>query len=159
MLCNCLFFLWLCQPYPEYRGIHELKIILQTIEQLKQLSYLFLLKGNFSGLFFFRTSRDEGEFPRGYLINTAACLFACHYNRHQVVDKNLSTLSKSQYQRKQSLLQCLTLDTLLLFAGMVGRVSTNNVQITYSDQIYKALQKKPSNIMFLTKKRRSTDAH
>ena len=114
---------------------------------------MFLLKGNFSGLFFFRTSRDEGEFPRGYLINTAACLFACHYNRHQVVDKNLSTLSKSQYQRKQSLLQCFTLDTLLLFAGMVGRVSTNNVQITYSDQIYKALQKKPSNIMFLTKKR------
>ena len=33
--------------------------------------YLFLQKRNFLDLFFFRTSRSEGEFPRGYLINIA----------------------------------------------------------------------------------------
>ena len=28
--------------------------------------------------FFFRTSRSKGEFPIGYLINIATCLFAYH---------------------------------------------------------------------------------
>ena len=41
-----------------------------------QFNYLFLEKGNFSGLFFSRTSRSEGEFPRDYLINIVTCLFA-----------------------------------------------------------------------------------
>ena len=36
----------------------EQKIILQTIEQLIQLSYLFLWTGHSSGLFFFETSRS-----------------------------------------------------------------------------------------------------
>ena len=37
------------------------------------------MKRNFSGLFFFRTSR-EVEFPREYLINAAACLSTYHWN-------------------------------------------------------------------------------
>ena len=56
----------------------EQKVISQTIEQLIQFSYLFLLKRNFSGLFFFRTRRSEGEFPESYLIKTTPCLFASH---------------------------------------------------------------------------------
>ena len=39
------------------------------------LSYLLLSKGNFSGLFFFRTSRSKGEFPSGYLAIIATRLF------------------------------------------------------------------------------------
>ena len=38
-------------------------------------------------------------------------------------------------------------------------VSTNNVQITYSEQVYKRSQQKLSQIMFLIKKRRSTDTN
>ena len=41
--------------------------------------------------FFFRTSHREGEFPGGYLINIATCLFAYHQSRHQVVDRHLNS--------------------------------------------------------------------
>ena len=74
--CVLLLFVFLL-VFSRLSGNSEQKIILQTIEQLIQFSYLFL-KGNFSGLFFFRTSRSEGEFPKGYLIKTVTCLFA-HY--------------------------------------------------------------------------------
>ena len=36
------------------------------------------IKRYFSGLFFCRTSRSEGEFPRGYLINIGTCLYVYH---------------------------------------------------------------------------------
>ena len=48
-------------------------------ESLKPCIQLFLpIKMTFFGLFFFRTSRSVGEFPNGYLINIATCLFAYH---------------------------------------------------------------------------------
>ena len=43
-----------------------------------EFSYLLLQKEIFSGQIFFWTSSNEGEFPRGYLINAAACIFAQH---------------------------------------------------------------------------------
>ena len=55
------------------------KNILQTIKHVIQFSYLFLLKRNFLGLFFFWTSLSEEEFPRdkcSHLINEATCFFA-----------------------------------------------------------------------------------
>ena len=40
------------------------------------------IKANFSGVFFFWTSRRERKFPRDFLIKIVTCLFACHCNRH-----------------------------------------------------------------------------
>ena len=42
-LCNCLccfFFLFFCQPYPEYRGIRGEQLFLQTIKHLLQYTVL-----------------------------------------------------------------------------------------------------------------------
>lgn len=36
------------------------------------------IKGNFSCLFLFSTSRSKGKLPRDYLKNVATCLFAYH---------------------------------------------------------------------------------
>ena len=66
---------------PNFSGISgnsKQKNILQTIQKLMQFSYLLLQKEIFSGQIFFWTSSNEGEFPRGYLINAAACIFAQH---------------------------------------------------------------------------------
>ena len=66
---------------PNFSGISgnsKQKNILQTIQKLMQFSYLLLQKEIFSGQIFSWTSSNEGEFPRGYLINAAACIFAQH---------------------------------------------------------------------------------
>ena len=50
-----------------------------TDHQIANTSQLFFaIKENFSNLFCFWTSRSEREFTRDYLINVAACFFACH---------------------------------------------------------------------------------
>ena len=66
---------------PNFSGISgnsKQKNILQTIQKLMQFSYLLLQKEIFSGQIFSWTSSNEGEFPRGYLIDAAACIFAQH---------------------------------------------------------------------------------
>ena len=52
------------------------KFILQIIGQLIEFNYLFLYKGNISGLLFFRSSQTSEQFSRGHLMNAATCLFA-----------------------------------------------------------------------------------
>ena len=77
-----MFWNWLIPVLqPNFSGISgnsKQKNILQTIQKLTQFSYLLLQKEIFSGQIFSWTSSNEGEFPRGYLINAAACIFAQH---------------------------------------------------------------------------------
>ena len=61
--------------FPEYWGIRKKKCF--TDHQTAITVQLFVaIKGNFSGLLFFWTSRKEREFPREYFINVVTCLFA-----------------------------------------------------------------------------------
>ena len=88
------FFSFFWQPYLKYRRIRSKKIFYHRIANAVQL-FVPIKRNFFGSLFFFRTSRNEGEFCRSYLLNIATCLFANHENRHCIVVKNLSTLSKS----------------------------------------------------------------
>ena len=77
-LCNCL-----CSSsssssssrfsasYIRNIGEFRAKVILQTIEKLTQISYLFRWQVQCSGLFYCRTSHSDGEFPGDYFINIA----------------------------------------------------------------------------------------
>ena len=61
----------------QYQGIKSKKYFIDH-QIAKKIQLLVAIKGNFSGLFFFSTSRSEGELPRDYLINGVTCLFAYH---------------------------------------------------------------------------------
>ena len=67
----------------------------------------------------FRSSHPKVLCKKGVLTNFATCLFGHYWNRHQVVDKNLS---KSWYQKKQPFLQYLEVG----WVPCAGMVSTNN---------------------------------
>ena len=88
------FFSLFCQPYLKYQRIWSKKIFYHQIANAVQL--FVPIKSNFFrvSFFFFRKSRNEGEFCRSYLINIATCLLANHENRHDIVVKNLSTQSR-----------------------------------------------------------------
>ena len=64
-------FCFFSTTFPGYRGMQSKNIFYRPSNTIQ----LFVaVKRNFSGLFFFRKSRSEGEF----LINVAACLIAQH---------------------------------------------------------------------------------
>ena len=81
MLCICV-----CSPSCGFSA--SLTKILTNLEQKIFINHQ---KANAIQLFV----SIKREFPKGYLINIATCLIAYHSNGHQVVDKNLPTLSKS----------------------------------------------------------------
>ena len=87
-------FSFFCQPYLKYWQIWSKKIFYHQIANAVQL--FVPIKSNFFrvSFFFFRKSRNEGEFCRSYLINIATCLLANHENRHDIVVKHLSTQSR-----------------------------------------------------------------
>ena len=74
---TCVLFLWFCQPYPEYRGIPWKRLFYRSSNSYA-IQLFIPIKGNFSRLFFFRISRSEGEFRRGYLLNIATCTCLFH---------------------------------------------------------------------------------
>ena len=88
------FFLVFLAALSEISTNSKKKIFYHRIANAVQL-FVPIKRNFFGSLFFFRTSRNEGEFCRSYLLNIATCLFANHENRHCIVVKNLSTLSKS----------------------------------------------------------------
>ena len=58
------------QAYTSRTTTESLKPCIQLV-----IFYCYLFR-NFSSLFFFRTSRSEGEFPKGYLTNIVTRQFA-----------------------------------------------------------------------------------
>ena len=67
IFCSFIFF----TNFPEYQGIRSKKIIYKP-RTADTIQLFVAIKA--SGLFFFWTSRGEGEFPRNYLINAFSCL-------------------------------------------------------------------------------------
>ena len=74
--CAHLLLLTILPALSRISGNSVQKFILQIIGQLMEFNYLFLYKGNISGLFFFRPSQTSEQFSRGHLMNVANCLFA-----------------------------------------------------------------------------------
>ena len=78
--CNCLYSSSSCDSASLIGNIRELraKNYFTDHRTANRIQLFVSMKSKFSGIFFSRTSRSEGEFPIGYLINIVTCLFPCH---------------------------------------------------------------------------------